>query len=906
MKPCCARLALILCLAGITSIATAQSAAGTPAPSTSQPSSVVPQLVRISGTLSDLNGKPLTGVQGVTFALYKDQQGGAPLWLETQSVRADSKGHYSVMLGSTTAEGLPADVFSSGDARWLGVQPASQPEQARVMLLSVPYALKAGDAQTLGGLPPSAFMLSVPVDNAQTADAATANSSTPPPPVATDVTTTGGTVNTLSLFSTATNIQNSIVTQTGAGETGKIGINTGAPGATLDVNGTANVRGSLTLPATGTAAAAGGKNSQPQDFIASVFNSTTSTAVPQKFQWQAEPLNNDKSTATGTLNLLYASGSAVPAETGLKISNSGLFTFAKGQTFPGTGTVTDVTAGTGLSGGGSSGAVTLANTGILALTAGTGISLSSGQSPTLSVNKSQVPLLASANTFTGNQTVSGNLSATGLVSSTGFEIGSNLFDFGNYAAGTAYSGFAGNSSTPGIANTGQGVQALLKNSTGTRNTAVGTSALGSNTTGAYNTGLGFTAGYAADGSNVTGEYNTFIGSGTQLSTGSLTNASAIGANSQVSESNALVLGSIPGVNGATASARVGIGTPAPITQLHIAASASGALGPIVTLMNTAGGTGAGGSIDFDGYSNTSVNPPAARFQSVDDGQYSAHLTFSTKTPGAVNYALTERMRLTDTGLLGIGTTTPAALLTVSGSESSANGFGAAIKLANTATGGANYYFRVGATGTNTSAGGLSIANDDEYIMTFTTPGDVGINTQSPDATLSVNGSADKPGGGSWGVFSDQRLKNVNGSFNDGLNAVLKLHPVRYRYKKDNGMGIRDSDEHIGFVAQEVQKVIPEAVTENSRGYLLVNNDPIIWAMLNAIQQQQKQIGARAKQIAAQERQICRDRRVVSAQQHEIARLNHKVTILETTVRDSMGQNSSVLVSSVRAGSSQSR
>jgi hypothetical protein len=33
------------------------------------------------------------------------------------------------MMGSTMAEGLPADVFSSGDARWLGVQPAGQPEQ---------------------------------------------------------------------------------------------------------------------------------------------------------------------------------------------------------------------------------------------------------------------------------------------------------------------------------------------------------------------------------------------------------------------------------------------------------------------------------------------------------------------------------------------------------------------------------------------------------------------------------------------------------------------------------------------------------------------------------------------------------------------------------------------------------
>jgi hypothetical protein len=42
-------------------------------------------------------------------------------------------------------------------------------------------------------------------------------------------------------------------------------------------------------------------------------------------------LNNDKSTATGTLNLLYASGTATPAETGLKIANNGQITFAAGS-----------------------------------------------------------------------------------------------------------------------------------------------------------------------------------------------------------------------------------------------------------------------------------------------------------------------------------------------------------------------------------------------------------------------------------------------------------------------------------------------------------------------------------------------------------------------------------------------
>ena len=50
--------------------------------------------------------------------------------------------------------------FSNGEARWLGVQAESQPEQPRILLVSVPYALKASDAETLGGLPASAFLRS--------------------------------------------------------------------------------------------------------------------------------------------------------------------------------------------------------------------------------------------------------------------------------------------------------------------------------------------------------------------------------------------------------------------------------------------------------------------------------------------------------------------------------------------------------------------------------------------------------------------------------------------------------------------------------------------------------------------------------------------------------------------------
>src|SRR5260370_5085925 len=182
-------------------------------------STVVPTLMKFSGTLTDVSGKSLTGTVGVTIYLYKDEQGGAPLWMETQNVRSDKNGHYSVVLGTTTAQGLPTDLFASGEARWLGVQAQGQAEQPRVLLLSVPYALKAGDAQTVGGLPPSAFVLAAAaVGNATTTTASTAagsRSGSAPPPASSNVTTTGGTANTIPMFTTATNIQNSLLTQAG-------------------------------------------------------------------------------------------------------------------------------------------------------------------------------------------------------------------------------------------------------------------------------------------------------------------------------------------------------------------------------------------------------------------------------------------------------------------------------------------------------------------------------------------------------------------------------------------------------------------------------------------------------------------------------------------------------------------
>ena len=122
--------------------------------SPAQPASTtaVPNLINYSGTLvlSEGVGVPAKMV-GVTFAIYRQQDGGAPLWLETQNVTPDSTGHYSVLLGSTRAEGIPAELFNTKDQLWLGVQMQGEAEQPRVLLVSVPYALKAGDAATVGG-----------------------------------------------------------------------------------------------------------------------------------------------------------------------------------------------------------------------------------------------------------------------------------------------------------------------------------------------------------------------------------------------------------------------------------------------------------------------------------------------------------------------------------------------------------------------------------------------------------------------------------------------------------------------------------------------------------------------------------------------------------------------------------
>jgi hypothetical protein len=198
-------------------------------PDSSLPPTVVPRLVNFSGKAVDTQGKAVSGIAGVTFAVYKEQYEGSPLWLETQNVMADTKGNYTVQLGATQSEGLPLELFRSGEARWLGVRLNGEGEQPRVLLLSVPYALKAADAETVGGLPASAFLLAgrpTASSTITTRSTSQAASTQMPQTGTTPVTTAGGTVNKLVKFDGSADITNSQVFDNGT----YVGIGNTAPG----------------------------------------------------------------------------------------------------------------------------------------------------------------------------------------------------------------------------------------------------------------------------------------------------------------------------------------------------------------------------------------------------------------------------------------------------------------------------------------------------------------------------------------------------------------------------------------------------------------------------------------------------------------------------------------------------
>ncbi len=472
-----------------------------------------PQIAQIAQMKESEGGKNQSPtVLGATFSLYELPEGGSPLWTESQKVQVDEQGGYTVLLGATQPEGLPLDLFTSSKALWLGVQPQlpGQPEQPRVLLVAVPYALKSSDADTLGGLPASAFMLSA---NPKIVEGVTLPGPISPPAPPTSATITGGgTANYAAMFTGPSTIGNSPIF---IGTGGNVGIGTSTPGFGIEVAGPDIFGDSIGLTNTHTgmtfAIALHGK-----DF--NVVKIPGSTFTP--FTIQSTTFQDELVLGTAGVGI----GTATPQYT-LDVNGTGNFTglvtFAGGQTFPGTGTVTSVGSGAGLTGGPitTSGTLSVATGGVtntmlanpsLTVTAGSGLtgggSVSLGGTTTLSLNPnvsgtagifsgSATPVVSGTNTANGSYgqlgtSVSG--SATGVYGSGGgFGVYGTGVTYGVYGTGGNFGvyGTGGNFGVYGIggSGTGYGVYGSNTATSGSAYGVYGTSASSSGT-GVYGAG----------------------------------------------------------------------------------------------------------------------------------------------------------------------------------------------------------------------------------------------------------------------------------------------------------------------------------------------------------------------------------------------------------------------------------
>jgi hypothetical protein len=228
---------------------------------------------------------------------------------------------------------------------------------------------------------------------------------------------------------------------------------------------------------------------------------------------------------------------------------------------------------------------------------------------------------------------------------------------GNYNAASGSEALAFN--TTGGYNTASGYEALYSNTTGGDNTAGGFAALSSNTTGGGNTAVGYESlEYAGTGSN-----NTALGffAGVPTSGGALGNTTALGYSATVNQSNSLVLGNTSATAPGASYVNVGIGTATPRSILEAAVKSSGALGPVLTLTNTGGNSGAASAVDFNTYapSTSGTYNPAARIAALDDS-FGDDIAFLANKQGAANQGLQTNMTVYANGNVTVRGTLSAA------------------------------------------------------------------------------------------------------------------------------------------------------------------------------------------------------------------------------------------------------
>ena len=290
-----------------------------------------------------------------------------------------------------------------------------------------------------------------------------------------------------------------------------------------------------------------------------------------------------------------------------------------------------------------------------------------------------------------------------------------------------------------------------------------------------------------------------------------------------------------------ANAQTGIGTTTPSVKLHVKSN-----GPILRLEGSdhaylelypQGNTTRYGYMGF---------PSALSTQLTFMNQYST---------GAIAWGTnnTNRMFLTNDGKLVVGSSVAATTLTVGAADGSVAG-DLTLNPSSTQYEGGQINFKrspSGSTadwvidqyGTSSSDARLRIFNSIAETNGFSIleNGNIGMGTLIPTVRLQVNGDIIA---NSIAGSSDIRFKKNIRTVENALDKVKSLRGVYFNWNKDafpdRNFGAQDE---LGFIAQEVEKVVPEIVTkENTKDeYRSVKYDKLVALLVEAIKEQQKQI-----------------------------------------------------------------
>jgi hypothetical protein len=441
----------------------------------------IPHLVRFTATFHPANGLPVGPTESATLSVYAEEQGGTPLWQETQNVALDAEGHYTAMLGATQNDGVPLDLFTASSPRWLGVMfnRPGETEQPRVQLVSVPYAMRAADAETLGGRPASSYLLDPNAAPAGNASAGGATASPSASGKSLKPRTISGNMNYIPYFTDNSNdLGNSVLYQSGS----YVGLGTTGPARKLDVvDGTSVFQMRFSTGLNGGGIGADGNGFfRVAGAIGGAFgtgNISQGTFAEVMRIWNGNvgigttgPARKlDVVDGTAAFQMRFSTGTGLN-EAGIGADANGFFRMvgAIGGAF-GTGSVSQGTFAEVMR-------IWNGNVGI-----GT-------TSPVAKLD------------------VAGNINFSGLIS----------------YQGTPVQQFSSS-------NTASGFNALAKLSTGANNTAVGGLALNGDTDGSSNTGIGY---FALD-SNADGSQNTAVGALALESTVGTSNGSAGSGNTAV-------------------------------------------------------------------------------------------------------------------------------------------------------------------------------------------------------------------------------------------------------------------------------------------------------------------------------------------------------------------------------------